>query len=233
MAGTTITYVPSAAAASYLISENFESGNTIWSLEHTTTGINFGETTNVIENSHSLSVFDPDGSTPYIYNTTGFTGQSTVYAFFYLKIPTAESADDYSRAVFWLVDDLNFHNTTIEVHRVDATDYNIRVWAGTVGNSTTVATFGLNTTNAVWVEVQKGTGANEQCDVWWTPVINLGTDAIKPSSGGNYHAVRSDGDGTTLVTHVQCGAATSGGQGVTSIFDHVRVSATVIGDNPP
>lgn len=88
----------------------------------------------------------------------------------------------------------------------------------------TVSTMSTNTLYHVWVEYEKGTGANGVCRVAFS------TDGTKPANGDNYAAATTC-NGTAQASRFYLGG-TGSENTLIKIIDKVRVKSTAIGSSP-
>jgi hypothetical protein len=153
--------------------------------------------------------------------------------FFLFKALAGPIGDDYAREIAWIVDyPANAHLMAIYFRHISANNYSFRIDTGGGGDNKAVsASFGLNTNVGVWLRYRKGTGTNGHGELWWAPAGDL-NNIIKPASGSYWYVESTNGGYTTSANNVQFGALANSGQWSEVVYDRIRVSDVVIGDNP-
>lgn len=200
----------------YLLNENFEAAPGYDNVGWTETGtVNEDSTTSPLVGAQSLRL--GGGSSIAWTQSPSWTAQSTVYTYFRFRT----SGNPAATRRFFFIRDVSATDVCLIALNSDGT---ILVRAGTSGGNNTVGTLTAATDYHFWVKYIKGTGANA------TVECGFSTDGIKPSSGNNFQT-HTTGNATTDSTHLGLGITTAVSL-PTLDYDKIRVSASLIGDNP-
>jgi hypothetical protein len=203
-----------SAGIVYLLSENFE-GTGYENVGWTETGTPDEDyTATVLEGSQSLFL-DASGSANQHANSPTVADQTEIWVYFLFRPVTFVSAGNAN------VIEIRNNTTTLFTMQVSSTG-TLRL-AGSVNSLPTVGTMSVGTTYHVWLRYVVGTGANAIYSGGFS------TDGIRPISGNNFTQATT-GTETNTANNVRLLAT---GSNLTQwIFDKIRISATIIGDNP-
>lgn len=209
----------SAAAdpcASYLVCQGFEGAGYDNSESWTEAGAGTKDedyTTIHLVGDQSLAMVSTDWSqtnTSYV----SFTAQDNAYSYFQFQVNSTTA----SQNIMMLADSSGNNLCYVALLSTDV----LHVDCG--GTADTVGTLSINTTYHIWVEHEKGTGANGHCRVAFS------TDGSKPASGNNF-AESSECTGTAQTARLLLGGYAETPTTV-MVFDKARVKSTAIGANP-
>lgn len=198
--------------AEYLIQDDFESGLAgLWTVSGSGTMEDY--TASPIEGTTSVHL-NFSGANGRLLS--GFPGQDELW--FYCKLKLA-SLPSTSRTLFYLRDGSG--STLAFVQTTSTGIILVRAFGGT--SALTIDTISAGTIYHFWLHWTKGTGSNEFAS------IAFSADGTKPVSGNTY-AESTNGTDTTQAAEMAIGVFSS--STVEYFVDHVRVSASEIGDNP-
>lgn len=204
------------APPSYLINQTFEGtgydNSETWTESGTGT-IDEDYTTEVLDGAQSLYMSGADYNSPTA-TSPSWTAVSPTYFFFMFQINSGNLVN---------ADFFEILNGTTIIARLMAGDFsgnnfNIYPYHGdTIGSSSAAI---IGTTYYVWVEYEKGTGANGHLH------IRISTTSTKPGSD-----TMSITTGTSTLDTDKMNVRLHYANPATGIFDRIRVSATALGDN--
>lgn len=207
--------------ATYLFSEDFESGNTQWTKASGTATGNFAYATSPapLVGSYSLLLDESSGSELLYRNTTNWTAAAATYAYAQVNITTIGTvASTDVRRLLGFRDGGTTNICAAGLRTSSSTIY----WAVQAAGATayTSITPSAGTTYHLWLEYVEGSGTGS-CSLY------VATSATKPGSAS---AARSNLNLTTDAVRIIVGAYLTEVDGV--IWDKVRVDDEVIGSDP-
>lgn len=214
-----------AAAQTFLVHQDFEG-----------TGYDNGEAWSpTLSASPGTSTNDPDYTGVILAGAESYRSYTTNDKLAYIKFDFAASQDEVYTYFLFRSPGVVISGTALVSLRADGGGYVLDLVPNTdrtlSANNysdaalTSVGTITSNTTYHVWTHYKKGTGADS--------VMSFGfsTDGIKPGAGDNYAAM-SSGTDTRTTFRINLSEAGGGNRNHDFVWDRVRVSTTVIGDNP-
>lgn len=209
------TAAPDTTAASYLYSQDFESGvNSAPDSKWTSSGTaNWNYATSPAPLVGSYSAECATGTSTLIFNYG--SDITEVYGFFWINTTLGSNqyilqVKDTATNVFgYITIDFFSGNNHIGVN-----------CGGGGGNGDASAAWTLGTSTTIWFHLKTGTGANAVMEIWWSANETKPVDAphiFSATAGTNVANIR------TFTFTCQTG---------TLILDKFRLSATAIGSNP-
>jgi hypothetical protein len=207
-----------AAAPTYLLEENLEAPG--WE-NSWTESLRAGDTVDPdnaaapapIVGSYSLRITCADDSGTATSETIAVTASDNLYV--YLIVNFDSLGNQASRGVAGILDASS--NDLSIAFLADSASHNISLWDGTNSDSGTAPS--ADTTYHIWIEYEKGTGANSVSRIF------VSANATKP---GTADTEITGGSNTAQAAKIVLTAK----KNMDVVFDKIRVSQTVIGSNP-
>ncbi len=214
--GDTLVGGGSPVSSSYLINQTFEGTGYDNSESWTETGtgtIDEDYTTEVLDGTQSLYISGADYNSPTT-TSPSWTAVSPTYLFFMFQLNSGNLVN---------ADFFEILNGTTLIARLMAGDFSgadFRIYpyhGDTIGSAFDAV---VGTTYYIWVEYEKGTGANGHLH------IRISTTSTKP---GSYTMAITTGTSTLDADNIKFRLTYA--NPATGIFDRLRVNATALGDN--